>query len=141
VLGAPILLAGFVGVVGAVARTGGRSGVLLVPEGVLHVRGPKRTFASWPDIHTVSAYHKGFTGPLMLELRVSNRAATDTTTAVPGLIRRRRSSVDLSSAIWLLAVEPSVVYAALRHYTAHPERRPELGDQRGVQRIAQRDLG
>ncbi len=32
------------------------------------------------------------------------------------------------------------VYAALRYYTAHPEARAELGDDRGVQRLPRRDL-
>lgn len=140
VLGAPFLLGGAVGVVSFVRRSGADSGLLLVPEGVLQVRGARRTFVPWAQILVVKADHWGIVGPPMLRLWLAGKPAIETTTPDRGVTLRRRRTIDLSSDIWMLAVDPTLVYAALRYYTDHAERRAELDDNRGVLRIAQPDL-
>jgi hypothetical protein len=140
VLGPVVLLAGVALIVRVRPCGDGRSGLLFTPDAVVSVRGPKRTFVPWGHIFTLAPSHRGIGGPPELELTVTGKAAIETTTTKPGVIRRRRGAVDLGSVIWMLAVDPSVVYAALRHYIARPDRRAELADERGVQRMVSRDL-
>jgi hypothetical protein len=145
VLGTPLLLAGTVGVIGPLRRGAGRDWrLVLLPEGVLHLKGQARTFVPWDHVSMVHAYEGPgrLVGTLGLDLLVDDQAAIDTTVGPPSRksIRHRGPSVDLTAALGRLAVDPSLVYAALRYYTAHPQARAELADDRGAQRLARREL-
>jgi hypothetical protein len=145
VLGTLMLLGGTVGVIGPLRRGAGRDWrLILLPEGVLHLQGQVRTFVPWDHVLRVHAYEEPgrLVGTLGLDLLVDDPAAIETAVGPPGRksIRHRGASVDLSAALGRLAVDPSLVYAALCYYTAHPEARGELGEDRGVQRLARWEL-
>jgi hypothetical protein len=142
--GVLLLLVGVVGVVGPLRRGVGRDWrLVLLPEGVLHLKGGSRMFVAWDQILMVDAHRFAQVGaPPRLTLVIDVQAAVETAAQPPRRRTRWRRTrlVELSRDVWRLAVDPSLVYAALRYYTAHPEARVELGDSRGVQRLQGREL-
>jgi hypothetical protein len=78
-------------------------------------------------------------------LTVAAVAAPNTDT----MIRRRKWSFKqqeftllphFSVRGWSLAVDPALLYHALRYYHAHPEARAELGTEAGLRRVRSGDL-
>jgi hypothetical protein len=142
VLGLPVLVAGTVGVIVPLRHGAGRGWrLVLLPAGLLRVKGRSRMLLPWEAINHVSASRGRWPGAPKLELVVDKAAVRKTARRE----RRERprvrgGGVDLTFAVWTLAVDPSLLYAALVYYTAHPEARPELADDRGVQRLLHRDL-
>jgi hypothetical protein len=146
----PLRLVGVVGVVFfglggflfARRGWGRRWRVLLTPSAVVIAAGGARTVVPWDAIRQVQAtevttYVRGFAvrEPL-LGLQVSDPEAIQT-----GLLERlllplnRRLGADLALPIRTLAIDPYLLYHALRYYHQHPRARAELATQAGLDRI------
>jgi hypothetical protein len=141
VFGLASLLAGTVGVMALLSQGAGRGWQLvLLPDGVLHVKGRRRTFIAWDQIWKVSAGKgPGAVGVPMLELLFDDWVI-DARPPVPRHWRLPRGDGRLNVGVWRLAVDPALVYAALEYYTTHPEARAELDGDRAVRRLLRRAL-
>jgi hypothetical protein len=140
VMGLTVLAAGTVGVIVPLRHGAGRGWrLVLLPEGLLRVRGRSRMLLPWAAIEYVSA--EQWRGAPGLRLMVDKAAVLDTARREHRERPRVQGrAVNLSLTVGTLAVDPSLLYAALVYYRAHPKARPELADDRGVQRLLRRDL-
>lgn len=110
-----------------------RGRVVLSPQGIYHRSLTFEHFAPWYAVNAVSA--EDLNGPVI----VAKAFPSDHTRV------RRTSWVGKQQEFQLLpytavrgrslAVDPAVLYHALRYYHAHPEARPELATDAGVRRI------
>lgn len=115
-----------------------RGRVVLSPQGIYHRSLTFEHFAPWYAVHAVSA--EDVSGPLIVakaspsdhtRVRRTSRAGKQQEfQLLPYVAVRGRS----------LAVDPAVLYHALRYYHAHPEARPELATDAGLQRIRTANL-
>lgn len=115
-----------------------RGCVVLSPQGIYHRSLTFEHFAPWCAVHTVSA--EDVSGPLIVAKaspfdhtrvrRTSWAGKQQEFQLLPYMAVRGRS----------LATDPAVLYHALRYYHAHPEARPELATDAGLQRIRTANL-
>jgi hypothetical protein len=115
-----------------------RGRIVLGPQGIYHRSLTFEHFAPWDTVHTVAAEDVG--GPLIVakafpadhsRVRRTSRAGKQQEfQMLPYVAVRGRS----------LAVDPAVLYHALRYYHAHPEARAELATDAGLHRIRSGNL-
>ncbi len=115
-----------------------RGRIVLGPHGIYHRSLTFEHFAPWDTVHMVTAEDVG--GPLI----VAKAFPSDDTRV------RRTSRVGKQHEFQLLpyvavrgrslAVDPAVLYRALRYYHAHPEARAELTTDAGLRRIRSGNL-
>lgn len=115
-----------------------RGSVLLSPQGVQHRSLTFGHFVPWSAMQRISAVD-GSSPLIVARVFAAEHARVRRTSRVgrqqefqllPDLVVRGRS----------LAVDPAVLYHALRYYHARPEARAELATELGLQRIRSADL-
>jgi len=133
----------------ALVRTGGRGWqVVLLPDRVLVRYGPSRAAAPWASIVSIDADETTIFVPRGGQVREPFiRIRVDDPRSISGdgfdqAVRQLvpDSADEISVAVRALAVEPDLLYHALRYYHSHPQARDELGTASGLRRIRSEEL-
>jgi hypothetical protein len=109
-----------------------RGHVVLTPLGVHHRSLTDEESTPWDSVQAVSAAYER--GPLIV-IGVDPGGRRWRRRSRVGFQRRPTDRDALIIHGLLLAVDPAVLYHALRHYHAHPDHRPELATAAAVARI------
>ncbi len=110
-----------------------RGFVALTPTGIYHRSWALRGFFPWSDVIGVRAVHVG--GPMIEVSMAANTGARLHRTSHAWLQSESRLAPHLVIRTNWLAVDPALLYHALRHYQADSTARPELGREAGAQRL------
>ncbi|MGH3972990.1 MAG: hypothetical protein ACRDS9_06665 [Pseudonocardiaceae bacterium] len=110
-----------------------RGRVVLGPHGIYHRSVTFEHFAPWDTVHTVAAEDVG--GPLVVAKAFPSDHSRVRRTSRVGKQQEFQMLPYVAVRGRSLAVDPAVLYHALRYYHAHPEARAELTTEAGLHRI------
>ena len=115
-----------------------RGRVVLSPQGIYHRSLTFEHFAPWYAVHMVSA--EDVNGPLIVAKAFPSDHTRVRRTSWAGKQQEFQFLPYIAVRGRSLAADPAVLYHALRYYHSHPEDRPELAIDAGLQRISSRRI-
>jgi hypothetical protein len=127
---------------------GRRWRLVLTPPAVVLAQGPATMVVPWGSIETVKALattlwvRGGRIREPLVGLAVSDRGAVQGATTLDRAVMAldRTVGADISLPVRSLAVDPALLYHALRYYHQRPEARAELATEAGLERLRRGDL-